>query len=425
MARLAHPDRRMASSIMQLRASRWPWYPRLACSATTAAQRTAPCLGTFVAAVRLLALSSSWDAARAFLACARQADSQATSRFTARGLVSTVPSPGLHVAMHRSLGHVWAGAAITVAAVGARKRRCTATGMSAALSQAHVVEDLETFCSSAPERKQAAVYAVFGEDGEARYVGIARDVHGAIASHLATQPDSECTRARLEPFDRPSRDAMTTLQADWIAELGSTPAGNEDSPDQIWANPPVTPAQAEWKLKMRQAIADSTLKQDNPDAYDAVIKKAMKDAEFDGSSLDILDASIESDDEKTRSEMMMRAAGDWQSEVEMQTLETISQVPAIEMYSAPGCPHCERMRIALRDLAVKFTEYNIEDEGSLEQCDEEIFRRARHARFNTVPQLYVLREPPLHGRELERLVGGANELEKEIELGVFQAELRS
>ncbi|CAE8604765.1 unnamed protein product [Polarella glacialis] len=299
--------------------------------------------------------------------------------------------------------------------------------MHGALSDAAQVDDLAQFCSKVPERKQAAVYAVFAADGQAQYVGIARDVHSALLSHLAMQPAGECAKVAIETFERPSRDAMAAVQGSWIAELGSVPVGNSDSEQAAsWSKPPMSPEASEKKLKMRQASADGSLQQDDPEAWRSVVQKAMKDGDFDGSEADSLDASIAADAKSTaRRAALKRAAGDWQGEIEAQTADALAgagrQVPTLEMYSAAGCPHCDKMRARLTELGAKFTEYNIEAEET--GRDDEVTRRARHARFNTVPQLYVLRQPPLRGRSAERLVGGSDDLELEVRSERFQAEL--
>lgn len=65
---------------------------------------------------------------------------------------------------------------------------------------------------------------------------------------------------------RPSRDALGDLQAAWLKELGDTPVGNMDN-SNTWAKPPLLADEEDRKLKMRQAIADSDLAKDNPEAY--------------------------------------------------------------------------------------------------------------------------------------------------------------
>lgn len=70
------------------------------------------------------------------------------------------------------------------------------------LSDATSVKNITAFAANLPSRKLAAVYSVFGEDGLARYVGVARDVHGALSKHVSSQPASECFEAKIESFER-------------------------------------------------------------------------------------------------------------------------------------------------------------------------------------------------------------------------------
>eukprot|EP00446_Apocalathium_sp_SHHI-4_P005870 CAMPEP_0177194448 /NCGR_PEP_ID=MMETSP0367-20130122/22980_1 /TAXON_ID=447022 ORGANISM="Scrippsiella hangoei-like, Strain SHHI-4" /NCGR_SAMPLE_ID=MMETSP0367 /ASSEMBLY_ACC=CAM_ASM_000362 /LENGTH=370 /DNA_ID=CAMNT_0018642399 /DNA_START=66 /DNA_END=1175 /DNA_ORIENTATION=- len=283
----------------------------------------------------------------------------------------------------------------------------------AALSDASVVEDMVAYCSSPPSKKVAAVYAVYGADSVVRYVGVARDAHMALAQHMGTQPVGEVARASVEVFSRPDRAAMAAMQAEWITSLGVTPVGNIDA-DNAWGKPPLSAEEAGKKMKMRQAIADDSLRDEDPEAWRNVVRKAMKDGDFDGSAEDFLDMAIDADAEatSTRSAALRRAAGDWQGEVEAQTAEALGQAVKIEMYFAPGCPHCERMRGALKGLGVVWSEFNVEAPKEEAALNGEQTRRARHALYNTVPQLYLLREPPYNGRDGEKLVGGADDLEK-------------
>eukprot|EP00242_Pyramimonas_sp_CCMP2087_P006390 CAMPEP_0198208616 /NCGR_PEP_ID=MMETSP1445-20131203/11951_1 /TAXON_ID=36898 /ORGANISM="Pyramimonas sp., Strain CCMP2087" /LENGTH=130 /DNA_ID=CAMNT_0043882075 /DNA_START=200 /DNA_END=592 /DNA_ORIENTATION=+ len=89
--------------------------------------------------------------------------------------------------------------------------------------------------------------------------------------------------------------------------------------------------------------------------------------------------------------------------------------PAVEMYTAPGCSFCETARSALTSLGVEWLEYDVESEA--ESSDVE--RRGRHARFNTVPQLYVVYQ------QVEEHIGGCSELMDEIEKGSFVDRLKN
>ena len=266
------------------------------------------------------------------------------------------------------------------------------------------IGDVQAYCCN-EKRKVAAVYAVFSKTKEAQFVGVARDVRSALAKHVASQPTELCASAKLITFVKPDRAAMTSVQSRWIDEL--QPVG-----DETWAKPPLNQDEAERKLLLRQAIADDTLRDDDPDAWSRVIQKAMKDGDFDGSDLDLLEKQIEKDAAAT----LRRAAGDWQLEIEKQhgnQQRPPWQTARLEMYVAPGCRHCDRMRAMLRNLGAFWEEHNIED---IQTHDDDILRRARHASFHTVPQLYVLRSPPLNGRPAEYLAGGADDLAEELKI---------
>jgi len=177
-----------------------------------------------------------------------------------------------------------------------------------------------------------------------------------------------------------------------------------------WASPPLSDTEALTTLKIRQASADATLATEDPAAWSQVVKKSMKGGDdCDGSADDMLDLAIADDDRRT--------SGDWAKEVEGLTKRAKDQFVDIEMYFAPGCPHCDRMRESLKSKGLIFAEYNVEgDAGGL---SEDQTRRRRHALFNTVPQLYLVREPPYNGRDSETLVGGADDLEEKSRIPLW------
>ena len=152
-----------------------------------------------------------------------------------------------------------------------------------------------------------------------QFVGTTRNLKGSLELHVATQEAFACAKAAFEMFPKPDRKTMTALQEQWIGELKEAPAGQAD---EGWLRP-VSDKGKDRKLKMRQASADSTLKDDDPEAYQAVVLKAMKDGSFDGSAADALDASIDADE--AQSATMRRAAGDWDAEVQAQTAETVAE----------------------------------------------------------------------------------------------------
>jgi len=90
------------------------------------------------------------------------------------------------------------------------------------------------------------------------------------------------------------------------------------------------------------------------------------------------------------------------------------QTARLEMYTARGCAHCDRMRRLLAALGAHWTEHDVD--AVKDDAPDDVLRRTRHARIETVPQLYVLRDPPLNGRPAEWLVGGADDLELELKI---------
>ncbi|GMI27646.1 hypothetical protein TeGR_g613 [Tetraparma gracilis] len=271
------------------------------------------------------------------------------------------------------------------------------------------IPSIAEYLSSPPApKKLAAVYAVSSPAAAVQYIGVTRDLRGSLSKHLAVSP-SLATSASAHVFPRPSRAAMSALQASLLSRCPSPPPGNAD-PSGEWARPPLSDAEAEQKLKLRQASADGTLADEDPEAWSAVVRKSMKGGDgFDGSEADLLDASIGKDAESTaRGAALRRAAGDWGAAVEEQTLRAAGQFADLEMYVGAGCPHCERMRGALSAKNLVWQEFDVK--GEYPGASEDQTRRLRHASWNTVPQLYVVRRPPYNGRDSETLVGGADDM---------------
>mmetsp|Transcript_17948 Transcript_17948/g.58062 ORF Transcript_17948/g.58062 Transcript_17948/m.58062 type:complete len:221 (-) Transcript_17948:539-1201(-) len=202
---------------------------------------------------------------------------------------------------------------------------------------------------------------------------------------------------------------MSKVQAEWHRELA--PCG-----DETWAKPALSLEEADRKLKLRQAIADDTLRDEDPEARANVVKKAMKDGDFDGSDLDLLDKQIDADAARSA---LRRAAGDWHEAIAEQHAPTAQprwQTARIELYLSKACPHCDRARTMLCSVGAYWTEYDIDVVTTNIGGANDVLRRARHAAFETVPQLYVLRSPPLKGRPAEALGGGADDLERELQI---------
>ncbi len=117
--------------------------------------------------------------------------------------------------------------------------------------------------------KIAGVYAVLDQDQQTQYIGYSRDIRKSLEGHLAQQGEETCAFIRIQTFKFPKRDAMEALKDEWIAALDYTPQGNEEG-QEGWAKTVGEATRAsmsaadkeayeEKKLKLRKAMADSTL----------------------------------------------------------------------------------------------------------------------------------------------------------------------
>ncbi len=82
---------------------------------------------------------------------------------------------------------------------------------------------------------KVGVYAIFDQAKVLQYVGYSRDVALSLTQHLVRQPQS-CYWFKVQTIDRPSRTALEATRDAWIAENGSTPAGNAAEAD-LWNQP--------------------------------------------------------------------------------------------------------------------------------------------------------------------------------------------
>ena len=143
-------------------------------------------------------------------------------------------------------------------------------------SAAAEVMPLEDWCGLAGEAKVAGVYAVLDGDRQLQYVNISRNVALSLRGHQTQLGNDLCAFVRVQPFTFPKREVMAALQAAWMAENGVVPIGNRDA-DSLWAEttgaaalaamaPSERAAYEEKKLKLRKAMADSTLSREQPAA---------------------------------------------------------------------------------------------------------------------------------------------------------------
>lgn len=174
------------------------------------------------------------------------------------------------------------------------------------LSAAQVMP-VEAWCQSSQDVKVAGVYAVLDRERHTQYVGYSRNVMLSLKGHVAQNGHEKCAFVRVQTFKIPKREEMEKLRDAWILELGSVPPGNGDA-SEMWASTVGEVARAamsvaernayeEKKLKLRKAIADTTL---------APESEAIE--ESDTSRLRRLDAAVKDDD--------------WSSVIDSQTQET-------------------------------------------------------------------------------------------------------
>ena len=121
----------------------------------------------------------------------------------------------------------------------------------------------------AENAKIAGVYAVFDHERRTQYIGYSRNVLLSLNGHVAQNGIVNCAYVRVQTFKFPKRQEMEDLRDAWITELGVTPPGNADASGN-WASTVGEVAKAamsaterqtyeEKKLKLRQAMADTTL----------------------------------------------------------------------------------------------------------------------------------------------------------------------
>jgi hypothetical protein len=125
------------------------------------------------------------------------------------------------------------------------------------------------WCEGNLNEKVAGVYAVLNEKHCTQYIGYSRNILLSLNSHVAQLGKLICSFVRVQSFKYPKRTELENLRDAWINELGSIPPGN-DTESELWASTVGEAAQLamsaternayeEKKLKLRKAIADTTL----------------------------------------------------------------------------------------------------------------------------------------------------------------------
>lgn len=138
------------------------------------------------------------------------------------------------------------------------------------LDEGLTIVPLVSWCGRPGSAKIAAVYAVLDRQQQTQYVGYSRDVRVSLQGHLAQNGEDACAFVRVQAFKFPKRAEMEELRDRWIADLGNIPPGNGNG--DRWAgsiaeaanavmSPEDRAAYEEKKLKLRKAMADSTLSQ--------------------------------------------------------------------------------------------------------------------------------------------------------------------
>jgi hypothetical protein len=140
---------------------------------------------------------------------------------------------------------------------------------------------VEAWCDEAQNAKIAGVYAVLNGDRQTQYIGYSRNVALSLRSHLTQMGAEICTWVTVQAFKFPKRDEMEKLRDEWIAALPSPPPGNLDG---SWAetvkdaatqamSPAEREAYEEKKIKLRRAMADGTLHQEEIKAQSAAAQR--------------------------------------------------------------------------------------------------------------------------------------------------------
>ncbi|MEH2302482.1 MAG: GIY-YIG nuclease family protein [Nostoc sp.] len=133
--------------------------------------------------------------------------------------------------------------------------------------------DLEVWSAAAQNAKIAGVYAVLDAERGVQYIGYSRNVLLSLNGHVSQNGEQKCAFVRVQAFKFPKRQEMEDLRDAWIAELESTPSGNATD-REMWASTVGEAAKAvmseaerqayeEKKLKLRKAMADTTLSKES------------------------------------------------------------------------------------------------------------------------------------------------------------------
>lgn len=82
---------------------------------------------------------------------------------------------------------------------------------------------------------KVGIYAIFDQTKTLQCVGYSRDVSLSLRQHLIRKPQ-ECHWLKVQTIERPNRTILQEICDAWIAENGTTPAGNGTDAEQ-WNQP--------------------------------------------------------------------------------------------------------------------------------------------------------------------------------------------
>ena len=161
----------------------------------------------------------------------------------------------------------------------------------------------------ASNTKIAGVYAVLNAERRTQYIGYSRNVLLSLNGHIAQNGEQNCAYVRVQTFKFPKRQEMSDLRDAWIAQLDTIPPGNSTE-FQNWASTlgeiansamssEERQAYEEKKLKLRKAMADTTLIQEVEMLNVSEVERRQQ-----------LDAAVKDDD--------------WSAVINVQTQETKS-----------------------------------------------------------------------------------------------------
>ncbi|MBW4562487.1 MAG: GIY-YIG nuclease family protein [Mojavia pulchra JT2-VF2] len=163
----------------------------------------------------------------------------------------------------------------------------------------------EAWCETYQNTKIAGVYAVLDTQHQTQYIGYSRNVLLSLNGHLTQNGKQKCAFVRVQTFKFPKRQEMEDLRDAWIAELKILPPGNA-AESEMWASTVAEVAKAamseaerkayeEKKLKLRKAMADTTLSQESEtiDANEAERRRQLEAAVKDDNWSVIIDAQTQ------------------------------------------------------------------------------------------------------------------------------------